>query len=317
MEILGQQHAGKTSLTFALADAIINRPDGTHTVLADGGKHTLPVPRRVLFLDFERTLDLKYFAQCARNLKLAEVNDKGKLTNLKQANLFVHQPDTLEEGCDVMLEMIRSGEIGLVVIDSVPSMLSEEERVKSMQESTVGKQARAMGQLFRKAVPLVSRYGVTVALINQWRDKIGVSFGDPRTAPGGKAIAYYVTHRLDVSGTHKTPWFEEGKLLKVKAMKNKISGHRGECLYHLERGHGISREVEATEMGEAASIVTRKGSSYSVNVRGEKISERGKANWVGFLRSHPKLTASLGKQAAKRGVVGGGSAIPNEGGWDQ
>lgn len=178
IEVLGEAHSGKTTLAFAFADAIINQPEGSkHPIRLDSGEVVqIDAPRRVLYLDFEHAVDLRYLQGAARNVVLAESDSRGNVSNAKTANLWLHQPDTLEEGAEIAVQLIGSGEFGMVVIDSVPAMLPQEEKDKSMNERTMGLHAAALGKFFRRTTGLTARYNVSVVMINQWRDKIGVCF---------------------------------------------------------------------------------------------------------------------------------------------
>lgn len=269
IEILGEAHSGKTTLAFAMADAVINQPQGTkHSVRDESGKYVeVEAPRRVLYLDFEHAVNMKYLRDGIRNAVIAEPDEKGVILNSDTANLWIHQPETLEEGAEAAVQLIGSGEFGMIVIDSVPAMLPIEERNKSMEESTVGKHAQAIGKFFRRTVGLTARFNVVVVLVNQWRDKIGVSFGDPRRAPGGKAMTYYDSLKIDVSGPKGSPWFPEGgKMANVNVMKNKVTGKLGSVSYHLGAGWGISAEVELTEMMMAAGLLNSTGPNRPVVV---------------------------------------------------
>ncbi len=312
IEVKGQQHSGKTSMTFALMDAVVNQLDGTtHRVITDEGVKVVPAPRRVLVLDFEHVLDIEYLKGSVRNAVVAETDLKGRLLNADEANVYVHQPDTLEEGGEVMLYMIESGEIGLVVMDSIAAMLPEEERRKKMGEVTVGAQARGMSVMLRKSAHLVRRYGVPVVMVNQWREKIGVSFGDPRTSPGGKAPGFYDAVTLDVSGPHKTPYFADGKLVTIKALKNKITGIKhtkdregGACTYHLERGHGLSAEIELLQRCLAAKVVKWSGRPRQPITVLDRKSRRfdSLAAWCEQLRVG-SLFDALSSECDRRGVA--------------
>ena len=269
IELLGEAHSGKTTLAFAMADAVINQPPGTKHEIRDPNGKAIEVdaPRRVLYLDYEHAVNMKYLRDGIRNVVIAEPDGNGRIVNEDTANLWIHQPETLEEGAEIAVQLIGSGEFGMIVIDSVPAMLPIEERNKSMEESTVGKHAQAMGKFFRRTVALTARFNVVVVLVNQWRDKIGVSFGDPRRAPGGKAMTYFDSLKIDVSGPKGSPWFPAGgKIANVKVMKNKVTGKLGTVSYHLGAGWGISAEVELTEMMQAAGLLNSTGPNRPVVV---------------------------------------------------
>lgn len=291
IEVLGEAHSGKTTLAFAFADAIINQPEGSrHPIRLDSGEVVeIDAPRRVLYLDFEHAVDLRYLQGAARNVVLAESDSKGNVRNAKTANLWLHQPDTLEEGAEIAVQLIGSGEFGMVVIDSIPAMLPQEEKDKAMGEKTMGTHAAAMGKFFRRTTGLTARYNVSVVMINQWRDKIGVVFGDPRRSPGGKAMNYYDSIKLDVSGPKGSPWFPEGgKIANIKAMKNKVTGRLGVCSYHVGAGWGISPEVELTIGLEAAGIIKTPGPGRPVTIFPGKAHARTyktRDEWLRFLRN--------------------------------
>jgi len=293
IELLGEAHSGKTTLAYAMIDAVINQPEGSrHPIRLDSGEIVeIDAPRRVLALDFEYAWDIRYMQGAIRNMVMAEVGTNGIVRNAKDANLWLHQPATMEEGCEIAVQLIGSGEFGLCVIDSVPAMLPQEEKDKSMEESTVGKHAAAMAKLFRRTIGTAARYNVSVVLVNQWRDKIGMSamFGDPRRRPGGKAIEYYDSLKLDVSGPKGSPWFPEGgKIANIKAMKNKVTGKLGVCQYHVGAGWGISPEVELTIGLEAAGIIKTPGPGRPVTIFPGKAHARTyktRDEWLRFLRN--------------------------------
>lgn len=304
IEINGREGAGKTTTTMALARAVITRPKGTHTVLCSDNKmREFPIPNKVAFLDFEQTFDLDYARSAIPEAVPLQVNrDTGEIVNLQDANLMLHQPQVMEEGIDLAIDLIESKEIGMVVIDSVPAMLPLEEREKAMSQSTVGLLARAMGKMFRKTASIVARHGVVVVFINQWRQKIGISFGDPRSAPGGEAAKYFDSIRLDLSGANKSAWFEHGKLCCIKQTKNKAHGKRGECLYHLGTGIGLSAEVELTESLMAIDVVKSPGrhAKVSITLDGKKAVFPNREAW--FQSLTPARFAQLQQLAISRGA---------------
>lgn len=298
IEVLGAAGEGKSTFAMACADAVINQhPDTIHRISTDDGIEEIKAPRRVLYNDFEHVLDYAYLKSAVRNSEIAQVNDKGKLLNAKTANIYVHQPDTVEEGGDVMLHMIASGEFGLVVVDSIAAMLGDEEKKKSMGESTMGLQARAIGKFLRKSAHMVRKYGVTVILVNQWREKIGVSFGDPRVAPGGKAPEYWDAIRLNISGGKRpSPWFANGKHCTIKSMKNKVTGLQGVIAeYEIGWGTGLSAEVELTELAIGAGLIEWRGGlgrpMKIIPMKGRVFANV--PEWLATLRANDRLFSQL------------------------
>lgn len=322
VEVLGSPGSGKTTLTFALIDAVINQPEGTrHNILTDNGVESVPAPRKVYVADFEQTLDLDYLRRAARNVVLAETDANGKLLNARDANVYVHQPETLEEGVEIMLSLIASGEFGLCVLDSIAAMQANAERDRSMDKNTVGELARGLGKMFRKSVYLTRNFGCTVVMVNQWRQKVGVVFGDPRHSPGGNAPEYYDAIKLDLSGTHRTPYFEDGKVCRVKAMKNKVTGLRREVTYHIGHGVGLSAEVELIERAASVGLVETSGlgrPAYIIGPRGKRVrSWPTLAGMIASLGERPSLFADLERHTLARGgrgsLASGGRGF-NEGG---
>lgn len=308
IEVLGQAGEGKTTFGLACADAVINQPpDTVHRISTDEGIEEIKAPRRVLINDFEHVMDYGYLKSAIRNAEVAAVTDKGRIVNAKTANVYVHQPDTIEEGGDVMLHMIASGEFGLVILDSVAAMLGDEEKGKSMGESTMGLQARAIGKFLRKSAHMVRRYGVTVILVNQWREKIG-GYGDPRVAPGGKAPEYWDAIRLNISGGHSRPisMFANGKLCRIKTLKNKVTGIRNlECEYEIGHGVGLSAEAELTQRAVACGLIQWRG---GVGRPLKILPMKGRVfpdvpTWLAALRNSDRLFAQLSALCDQKDVA--------------
>lgn len=320
IEVLGESHSGKTSLTFAMIDTVINQPPGSHAIETEVGLERIPVPRRVLFIDFEQTLDIQYLQHAVSGVVFPIFDKQGKLKNPNEANVFVHRPETLEEGGDIMLRLIASGEFGLVVLDSIASMLSDSERGKTMAENTVGETARALGKFFRKSAYRVNQTGVVVVLVNQYRDKIGVSFGDPRTTPGGKAARYYVSATLETMGGSKTPYFTgtNSKIVKVKCKKNKITGRKDETTYHLGNNLGLSVEVELTEALLAVGMLEQKrGGRILLQTKTQSKDFVSMADWLDWLHKRPKMMDKLWTMVEARGFSSASRIVSGKasGGW--
>lgn len=313
IEVLGREHSGKTTLAFAFVEAVVSQPSSaTRKVLSDSGFEEQPAPRRVLYVDSEQSLDTAYLLAACPSAVLAVSDNSGRVTNAASANVYVFQPDSLEDGGDVMVEMIRSGAVDLVVLDSVAAMTPSEETEKTMGQSTVGALARSMSKFFRVTAPVVRKFGVTVVLINQWRNKIGVSFGDPRTAPGGLASSYWDAIKLDVFGPSSSPYFPgNGKVARIKSLKNKVTGRLGLVEYHLERGRGLSYELELLLAGVQAGVITNRGVGSPVVVlprRDGKVLKcfRKFPNvpaWCEGLRADPSLYSRVWEACGAAGVA--------------
>lgn len=321
VEINGREGAGKTSTTMCLARGVIHRPAGVHRVLCteDGKLRDFPLPRRVGIIDFEHTFDVEYARAAIPGAKFLEVDrETGEMLNLDEANILLHQPRFMEEGIELFIELVESKEVGAVIIDSVPAMLPREEHEKNVSEATMGLLARSMGKMFRKTISTISRHGVVVILVNQWRDKIGVVFGDPRSAPGGHASKYFDSIRLDVMGANKDPWFpNRGKLCTIKQTKNKITGLRGECTYHLGTGVGLSAEAELTEALCRIDVVKSPGVNAKVSLvlEGKKFVFKNRDEWFAYLSDRSRF-AKLQRLAVDRGAPFADAPVAKDFGQD-
>ncbi|MFN9116205.1 MAG: AAA family ATPase [Bacteroidota bacterium] len=306
IEIVGNAASGKTTLAFTLAEAVMSQPaDATFVSPSAEGMKTTPVPRKVLYLDFEHTLDMTYLKACAPSAVVAVADTNGKIANIDSANLFVHSPATLEEGVDIAVALCDTGEFGLVVVDSIPAMLSAAEQDLSMASNTVGLLPRQLNKMFRRMTGSMARNGCTTILINQWRDKIGVAFGDPRTTPGGKATEYFDAIKLDVSGSHKPGYFSAGKICNIRCMKNKVTGLRGNvATYELGHGVGISAEVELFDRAVEAGVI-KNGRTCTIAAPGREAVNLGSAiKVIERLRSDKKFRDAMERTVASNEAKG-------------
>lgn len=302
IEVVGAAHSGKTSLTMAMADAVLNQPPGTRPILTSEGLKEYPLPRKVGIIDTEQVFSLDYARSAIPNVVVAETDAKGKIINAGKANLYVHQPNTADEALDVAMALMETGEFGLIVVDSVAALLARAEHDKSMGENTMGELARTMSKFFRKSAHLVRKFGPTVVLVNQFREKIGVAFGDPRVTPGGKAAEYYDAIKLEVSGRRDTRYFDDGKQAVIKCKKNKITGLIRECQYELGHGVGISAEAELLDDAIACGLVsaTTAGRPVTMKVNGKDHKWANALAFIRWARGAPLSAAILRRQIEKR-----------------
>ena len=322
IEVLGKASAGKTTLVFALIEAVVNQAVGTmHRVRTDKGIESVPAARRALFFDFEHTLDLDYLHGAIPGAVVLNVSDTGEMLNRDKANIWIHQPDVLEEGLEVAAQLVMSGGFDLLVIDSVPAMLPMAVRDRPMDEPTVGKHAAAMAVFFQRLTAVIAQKNVTVVLINQWRDVIPKPgqrvMPWERRSPGGKSMEYFDSIKLDVAGAKKTRWFEHGKTMTVKSIKNKVTGVDGQVVtYHIGVGYGASPEVELTEALLRGGFLDL-GAKRPVTLLQGTAHERSfptPAAWLEFLRTHPKSFQILAAHCNKHGVeIGEFTVYENEG----
>jgi len=231
IEIFGPESSGKTTLALhAVAEA--QRSGGV-----------------AAFVDAEHALDPEY----ARRI------------GVKLAELLISQPDTGEQALDIVESLVRSGNVDIIVVDSVAALTPKDEIEGEMGQQHVGKQARLMSQALRKLTAIVSRSKTSVIFINQIRMQIGVMFGNPETTPGGKALKFYTSVRLDIRRIASIKKGDEvvGGRVRVKVVKNKVAAPFKTTEFDLLYNEGISREGELLALGEKYGLVEKSGASYS------------------------------------------------------
>ncbi len=261
IEIFGPESSGKTTLTLhAIAEA-----------QKKGGI--------CAFIDAEHALDPEY----------------AKKIGVKLDELLISQPDNGEQALEIVESLVRSGKIDLIVIDSVAALTPRDEIEGDMGQSHVGKQARLMSQALRKLTAITAKSKTIVVFINQIRMQIGVMFGNPETTPGGKALKFYTSVRLDIRRIAQIKKGEEvvGGRHRVKVVKNKIAAPFRKVEFDLLYNEGISSEGELLALGESLGLVHKSGSSYSF---GEEKLGRGYDASRTFLRENTKISHELLKQ---------------------
>lgn len=278
IEVFGPESSGKTTLTLhAIAEA--QKAGGV-----------------CAFIDAEHALDPEYAKRIGVN-----IND-----------LLVSQPDTGEQALEIVESLVRSGKVDIVVIDSVAALTPKDEIEGDMGQSHVGKQARLMSQALRKLTSIVSKSKTMVIFINQIRMQIGVMFGNPETTPGGKALKFYTSVRLDIRRIAQIKKGEEvmGGRVRVKVVKNKVAAPFKTTEFDLMYNEGISREGELIALGEKLGLVQKSGASYSY---GEIKLGRGYDATRTFLRENKKISTDL-LRAIQKGLKDGVSVAESAGG---
>lgn len=258
IEIFGPESSGKTTLALH--------------VIAEAQKHG----GLCAFIDAEHAMDPEY----------------AKRLGVKLNELLISQPDTGEQALEIVDSLVRSGKMDVIVIDSVAALTPKAEIESDMETQHVGRQARLMSQALRKLTAIVAKSKTIVIFINQIRMQIGVMFGNPETTPGGKALKFYTSVRLDIRRIAQIKKGEEvmGGRVRVKVVKNKVAAPFKQTEFDLMYNEGISREGELIALGEKLGLVKKVGQSYEYN--GEKLG-RGYDATRQFLNENKEVSKAL------------------------
>jgi recombination protein RecA len=206
-------------------------------------------------------------------------------------NLLIAQPDTGEQALEITEQLVRSGALDVVVIDSVAALLPRSELEGEMGESSVGVVARLMSQALRKLAGVVSKTGCIVVFINQLREKIGVMYGNPETTPGGRALKYFASVRIDVRRieTLKNGSEMVGNRTKAKVIKNKVAPPFKEAEFDIIYGQGISRVGEVIDLASKLELIDKSGAWFTVG----EARIQGRDGVKTYLESNPEVMAKL------------------------
>jgi len=258
VEIYGPESSGKTTVALhAVAEA-----------QKAGGE--------AAFIDAEHALDPVYAKALGVNIE----------------NLIVSQPDTGEQALEIAEALVRSGAIDVIVIDSVAALVPKAEIDGEMGDSHVGLQARLMSQALRKLSGVISKSRTVAIFINQLREKVGVMFGNPEVTPGGRALKFYASVRLDVRRveTLKDGADAVGNRVKVKIVKNKVAPPFKEAEFDIIYGEGISKEGNILDIGVQLDIIKKTGAWFSYN---DQRLGQGRENVKKFFKENPELCKEI------------------------
>ncbi len=261
IEIYGPESSGKTTVALhAIAEA--QKMGGV-----------------AAFIDAEHALDPVYAKKLGVNLD----------------DLYVSQPDTGEQALDIADALVRSSAVDIIVVDSVAALTPKAEIEGDMGDTHVGLQARLMSQALRKLTAIVNKSKTCVIFINQLREKVGVMFGNPETTPGGKALKFYASMRLDIRkmDTLKDADGAMGNRTKAKVVKNKLAPPFRQAEFDIVFGEGISQEGCIMDMGVQFDIIAKSGSFFSYE--GVKIAQ-GREKLRTYLRENPEVKAEIEKK---------------------
>ncbi len=257
VEIFGPESSGKTTLALHIIAS----------AQKSGGE--------VAFIDVEHALEPAYAKALGVNID----------------ELLISQPDTGEQALEITEALVRSGALDVVVVDSVAALLPRSELEGSMGDSSVGVVARLMSQALRKLAGIISKTSTIVVFINQLREKIGVMYGSPETTPGGRALKYFSSVRMDVRRveTLKSGTEMYGNRTKVKVIKNKVAPPFKEAEFDIIYGEGISKVGEIFDMGVKLEIIDKAGSWFTVG----ETRLQGKEAVCNYLKENPELAKEI------------------------
>ena len=257
-EIFGAESAGKSTLAIHIM-AETQRAGGI-----------------AAYIDVEHAMDPMYAATCGLNLD----------------ELLIAQPDSAEQTLDITEQLVRSGAIDAIVVDSVAALVPQAEIEGDMGDTHVGLQARLMSQALRKLTSAIHRSRTAVIFINQLREKIGISYGSPEVTPGGRALKFYSSVRIDLRRIESIKQGSEiiGNRVRARVVKNKVAAPFRVAEFDIMFNQGISKMGDLLDLGTADGIVKKAGAFYSY---GETRLGQGRENSKEFLTQHPEIAESI------------------------
>ena len=258
IEIYGPESAGKSTLAqHILAEA--QRAGGT-----------------VAYIDVEHALDSSYAARCGVNID----------------EMYISQPDTGEQALEITEALMRSGAMDAVIVDSVAALVPRAELEGDMGDPQMGLQARLMSQALRKLTGAISKTNTSVVFINQLREKVGVVFGNPEVTPGGRALKFYSSVRIELRRTETLKQGNQivGNRVKARVVKNKVAPPFRTAEFDILFNHGISKEGDIIDLGVEMGIVKKSGAFFSY---GEDRIGQGRENVREFLVTHPEISLEI------------------------
>ena len=257
-EIFGSEASGKTTL----AQHIIAEAQKLGGIAA--------------YIDAEHALDTVYAANCG----------------IKVDDLYISQPDFGEQALEITETLVRSGGIDVIIIDSVAALVPKAEIEGEMGDAHVGLQARLMSQALRKLTATIGRSRTAVIFVNQLREKIGIVFGNPEVTPGGRALKFYSSVRIDLRRSESIKQGTEiiGNRVKAKVVKNKVAPPFRSAVFDIMFGQGISKEGDLVDLGVAAGIIKKAGAFFAY---GEAKLGQGRENAKEYLKQHSDVAAQI------------------------
>jgi recombination protein RecA len=269
-EIFGPEASGKTTL----AQHIIAEAQKMGGVAA--------------YIDAEHALDPTYAANCGVNVD----------------ELLISQPDTGEQALEITEALVRSGAVDIIVIDSVAALVPQAEIEGEMGDAHVGLQARLMSQALRKLAAAIGKSGTAVVFINQLREKVGIVFGNPEVTPGGRALKFYSSMRIDLRRVDSISQGDViiGNVVRAKLVKNKVAPPFKTAQFDIMFDHGISKEGNLVDLGVELGIVKKSGAFFSY---GDIRLGQGRENSKQYLSQNPELARELEQQVRASAITAG------------
>lgn len=244
------------------------------------------------YIDMEHAMDPRYAAHCGVDIE----------------NLLISQPDTGEQALEICETLVRSGAVDIVVVDSVAALVPRAEIEGDMGDASMGMQARLMSQALRKLSGAINQTKTSVVFTNQLRQKIGVMFGNPETTPGGLALKFYASVRLDIRRIQSIKIGPEivGNRVRVRVVKNKVAPPFRTAEFDIMYNEGISKTGDIIDLATQLEIVTKRGAFFSY---GDIRLGQGRENAKEFLRQNPEICSEI-EMSVRQRAVGGELPIP-------
>jgi recombination protein RecA len=267
-EIFGPEASGKTTLAQHII-AETQKMGGT-----------------AAYVDAEHALDPVYASHCG----------------VKVEDLLISQPDTGEQALEITEALVRSGAVDVIVIDSVAALVPQAEIEGEMGDAHVGLQARLMSQALRKLAAAIGKSGTSVVFINQLREKVGIIFGNPEVTPGGRALKFYSSVRIDLRRIEAIKQGNEmiGSLIRAKVVKNKVAPPFRTAQFDIMFAHGISKEGNLVDLGVELGIISKTGAFFSY---GDIRLGQGRENAKDYLSQNPELAQEIEQQVRASAIT--------------
>ena len=276
-EVYGTESSGKSTLAYH--------------IMAEAQK----AGGQAAYIDAEHALDPGYAARCG-----VDIDD-----------LLISQPDNAEQALEISEYLVRSGAIDIVVVDSVAALVPRSEIEGDMGDSHVGLQARLMSQALRKLTAAISRSNTAFVFINQVREKVGVIWGSPEVTPGGRALKFYSSVRIDLRRIESIKQGQDimGSRVRARVVKNKVAPPFRVAEFDIMFNEGISYEGDLLELGDDTGVVTKRGAFYSF---GNTRLGQGRENSKAFLREHPEVAGNIEAQIRQTLTPDSAAPVPAE-----